>query len=455
MAVLSLELNMPRQQLIYKGPIIKLLIMGVITLVLLLPLARVEHLISERQYLQYDAKANIATNWGGKNTLHMPVLVVSYTREVASGFVFKKGEQATQTVQQEAHKVYVPMEEINTAVKMTTEMRHYGIYELPVYLIEVQSQGFFSSKTLQKLDQEIPDLEWDRVELVLPVSQPRSLRSISELEFNQQQLVLDQKFNTQQFAGLSAKVPVNIKNNENITMSVDMTLAGSEGLAFLPMAGVSQVQVQSDWANPSFGGAFLPSKRTISAEGFSAQWSVMDLNLNLPSWWLDEQPKPISSQSEFGFQLYQPVDIYQQNMRSIKYSILVIALSFLLFFLLEIYLRIEFHPIQYVMVGAALSLFYLLLMAFSEHVGFSRAYMIATTAVVIVVGWYGSGILNSYRKGLAVGISTMAVYAFLYFLIQSQDYALVIGATVLFVLFSFIMIFSRHLDWSQITQSTR
>ena len=443
------------KQLFYKGPVMKLLIMGVITLVLLLPLARVEHLISERQHLQYDAQVNIATNWGGKNTVHTPVLVVPYTREVASGFVFKEGQQMAQKINRETHRVYVPMEAVDVKVNMTTELRQYGIYELPVYLIDVELSGFFANKTLQKLAEDIADLEWDSAELVLPVSQPRSLRSISALGMNQQEWSLDRKFNSQQFSGLSAKIPLDMAAKEDLAVTLQVSLAGSQGLSFSPTAGVSQVQVQSDWASPSFSGAFLPSKRTISTQGFSAQWSVMNLNLNLPAWWTGVEPKLVSKQSEFGFQLYQPVDIYQQNMRSIKYSILVIVLSFLLFFLLEIYLRIYFHPIQYGMVGVALSLFYLLLMAFSEHVGFSQAYAIATAAVVTVVGWYGSGILSSHRKGMAVGFWTLMVYAFLYFLIQSQDYALVIGATVLFILFSFIMIFSRHLDWSKITQSTR
>lgn len=443
------------QRMIPNGPTIKLLIMGFITLILLLPLARVEYLIAERRGLQYEAQDNIAANWGNSSRVQVPVLAVTYTREVPTGFVFKDGHTNSQATQQEQHTVYVPAEEINVTAKTTTEMRHYGIYELPVYLIDVDYQGFFSKQTLRALAQEIPDLKWDQAELVLPVVQPRSLRSVSPVNIELEQLPFNKRFNSSTFTGLSTALPIQLDSDENIDMDLTVTFAGSKALSFQPMAGSTQVAVQSDWPNPSFDGAFLPAKRTLSDTGFSAQWSVMDLNLNLPSWWQEQDASPLSSQSAFGFKLYQPVDVYQQNMRSIKYAILVIVLSFLLFFLLEIYLRVVFHPIQYVMVGIALSLFYLLLVAFSEHLGFTKAYMLATAAVVIVVGWYSAGVLKSYRKGLGVAICTVSVYAFLFFLIRSQDYALVIGASVLFLLFSCIMIFSRHLDWYQITQRSR
>ena len=441
------------QRMFYNGPMIKLLIMGGITLVLLLPLARVEYLISERQDLQYQAKANIAANWGEQKVLEMPVMAISYRRNIPTGFVFKEGGQQ---VKQEQHTVYVPAENMKVAVNMTTETRQYGIYSSPVYLIEVEFRGLFEKQTLRDLAANTPEIDWQQAELVLPISQPRSIRSVSLLSTNTEELSLSDKFNSKLFSGLSTRIPINLENDEDLSIALYMTLAGSESLLFQPMSGLTEVEVQSDWASPSFNGAFLPSKRTISAAGFSAAWSVMDLNLNLPRWWQDKDPSPLThADSTFGFQLYQPVDIYQQNIRSIKYAVLVIVLSFMLFFLLEVYYRMYFHPIQYVMVGVALSLFYLLLVAFSEHVGFTTAYAIATAAVVVVVGFYASGILKSARKGFGIAVNTLLVYAFLFFLIRSQDYSLVIGATVLFAIFSLIMLLSRHVDWHQITQSSR
>jgi inner membrane protein len=224
--------------------------------------------------------------------------------------------------------------------------------------------------------------------------------------------------------------------------------AGSRDLSLLPLGSTTTLQMHSNWPHPSFHGAFLPAERTITASGFDARWQVLELNRSYRQAFSEEEvDESVLQQSSFGVGLYQAVDVYQRSERAVKYALLFIALTFLTFFAWEQVTRNPLHPLQYLMIGLALSIFYLLLIALSEHISFAAAYLSAAVALVALIGVYVAGALRSSLRGGVAAVAMSGVYALLYALVLSEDYALLLGAIVLFVALAAVMLVTRRVDW--------
>jgi inner membrane protein len=225
-------------------------------------------------------------------------------------------------------------------------------------------------------------------------------------------------------------------------------IAGSRDLSMLPLGSTTTLQLHSNWPHPSFHGAFLPAEHTITAQGFDARWQVLELNRSYRQLWSDFEVNEGSlAESSFGVGLYQAVDAYQRGERAVKYALLFIALTFLTFFAWEQVTRNPMHPLQYLLIGLALSIFYLLLIALSEHISFLAAYVTAAVALVVLIGVYIAGALRSSIRGGVAGVAMSGVYALLYALVLSEDYALLLGAIVLFVALAAVMLVTRRIDW--------
>jgi len=248
-------------------------------------------------------------------------------------------------------------------------------------------------------------------------------------------------------------VPLNLSLNSNNELETEsfifnVKLKGSQYINFVPVGKVTYVELTSDWPTPSFDGTFLPTTREVSEDGFTATWNVLHLNRNYPQAWIGAQHRV--NESAFGVNLLLPVDSYQKTNRSIKYAILFIGLTFLVFFFIEIINQKRVHPIQYILVGLALSLFYTLLLSISEHTTFNVAYGISTALTIGLIAAYTKTILKSNAlTGLMAGI-LIVLYLFIFILIQLQDYALLMGSVGLFVILGLVMYFSRKIDWYHI-----
>ncbi len=208
------------------------------------------------------------------------------------------------------------------------------------------------------------------------------------------------------------------------------------------------VQAHGNWSDPGFTDGFLPIERQIDARGFTAKWQILNLNRTYGDrWFQDSTSTAALLASGFGIELVQPVDIYQRSTRAVKYGGLFIALSFLTLFLVENLQRRSVHPIQYGLMGLALSLFYLLLLALAEHIGFLWAYILATSALCILMGVYLAAALRSRAAGALSGAIFAATYALLYLLVTSESYALLAGSLALFALLTTTMFLTRKIDW--------
>ena len=233
----------------------------------------------------------------------------------------------------------------------------------------------------------------------------------------------------------------------SIDFSFSLQLQGSQFLGFIPLGKETNVTLSSNWQDPSFSGSFLPDNRTVNKEGFSAEYKILELNRNYPQFWIGSRNIKNIESSSFGVDLLLPMNDYQKAMRSAKYALLAIVLTFLTFFLVEIFNKKEVHPFQYILVGFALCLFYTLLISITEHTNFDIAYIISSISVITMIGFYAKSILADFRQTIVLVLILCLTYTFIYITLQVQDYALLIGSIGLTVILSFTMYITRNINW--------
>jgi inner membrane protein len=233
--------------------------------------------------------------------------------------------------------------------------------------------------------------------------------------------------------------------------SFNLHLQGSSHLGFIPLGKETVVSLSSNWQDPSFSGSFLPDDRTVNEEGFNASYKILELNRNYPQFWIGDQNAASIQDSAFGVDLLLPANDYQKAMRSAKYALLVISLTFLTFFLVEIFNKKSVHPFQYILAGMALVLFYVLLISISEHTSFNTAYIIAGTAVISMTGLYARSVLGSLKQSVVLVMVLGLTYTFVYITLQIQDYALLIGSIGLTAILAFTMYITRNINWYEIS----
>jgi inner membrane protein len=420
----------------------KVLGVGVLALLMTIPLLQVRALVSERQQLRTDAISQIAQGWGGKQVLGGPVLVVPTLRQATpAGAAAPQWQAGSESVLADAMKM---------DVTMAVEKRGYGIYTAPVYVATVKIDGQFRAQDIAQF-RRASDAPWQagKAELRLPIGDLRGLQEVGELRINGQPARFEsstERLGT--WPNVVVPIDLDVLGDRPISVQVTLKLAGTEALQLLPLARSTDLTMRAPWNDPSFVGAALPLEHAIGASGFSAHWHLLDLNRSYGQHWTDGDAMTAALQaSTFGVQLYQPVDVYQRNVRAGKYGLLFIAMTFVAFFLFEVLKRLRVHPVQYVLVGAALATFYVVLLALSEQIGFGPAYALAAAAVVVLVGGYAMAVLHARRAGLLLGGVLGLIYAMLYGLIAAEQYALLIGALVLLAMVGMMMYLTRRIDW--------
>jgi inner membrane protein len=437
----------------------KALVIGFLLILLLVPLGQVESLVGERVGMRQAAEQRVADSWGGPQTtggvlLEIPV---EHTRLVIEQTAAGRETQRTEIIRS---KVYVLPDTLKVSARADPDTRRVGLYETPVYTARVTLGGEFIQRDYAELLETKPDrvVRWNEARLLVLNSQARALRAVDGFTIAGQSVLVAADY----YAGLdgiSAPVPeALLRESGNIPFRLDLTLTGSRSLTFLPLARKADIEVESAWPHPKFEGAPAPLDPAIGDQGFSAQWSVMEINRNFAQRWTDAQVSPdlpvetAFAQSGVGVTFYEPVDVYQRNYRAVHYAALLIVITFLTFFLWEHVSGIAIHGMQYLMVGMALALFYLLLLALSEHVVFDVAYGVSAGALVALITVYLTGVLRQARLAFGAGAGLAVLYALLYWILRSEDYSLLMGALLLFGVLAVLMIATRRVDWSQVAR---
>ncbi len=426
-----------------RSQMLRLLSVGLLVLLLQIPIAMIGGLISERQSRRDQAIAEVSTKWGGLQTITGPVLVVPYvvhwTETPANAPPVTRTENRVAT--------FLP-NELRYAANVRSETRKRGIFSIPVYRLEIEAQGSFAAPDLASLGVDPAAVAWDRVHFALGISDVRAIQKETNLTWGRR----DIRFlpGTAGFAeadtGIHALIGATVP--ESAEFRFPLTLNGSLGAYFTPVGQNTVVEVESNSRSPSFQGNWLPSERSVSDAGFHASWAIPFLGRNYPQAWTSGSAmrEPIEG-SRFGVELAEPVDHYRMAERSIKYAGLFVLLTFTVIWLIEVLAGLRVHPIQYLMLGGALCLFYLLELSLSEHIGFPPAYAIASLSVIGMVGLYGMAVLHNARRALIVAVGVGALYLYLYVLLMNEDHALLIGSIGLFAILGAIMYATRRVQW--------
>ena len=293
---------------------------------------------------------------------------------------------------------------------------------------------------------------WEQATIQLAISDLRGINNEIKLNWQGTELAftLGLKYNNIGTSGISV-ASLDFQKNTIHNFKIELGLKGSKSLQFTPVGEKTEVRLSSNYNDPGFVGNFLPANREISTSGFLAEWNILHFNRNYPQQWTAEQNSGITpeilNQSDFGVELVTVADNYQKNMRSAKYAILIILIVFTLFFMFEVFTKHRIHPFQYVMVGSALILFYLLLLSVTEQLGFNVAYIMATLAVSMLVTFYSRSFLPNWINSLGIAAAVLGCFGFVFVLLQLESLALLVGSVGLFVLLAALMFATRKINW--------
>jgi inner membrane protein len=433
-----------------------LLVIG-LSVAMAVPLFFIQLALSDRQGTANNAAAEIATGWGGPQTVAGPMLVVPYTvTEARTG-----PNGATVSVLRRDARMLLP-EALGMTVHADTETRKRGIFSVPVYRSRIDIHARFDKAALQALMPDGAAPLWNQSTLSISVSDAQGLADNVTMTENGQVLAFQpgfgpnfiQRVNDDMGKPLNAiHVPLALDGPRDIVIDTQLLLRGSREINLVPLGRRTVAAIDSAWAHPSFSGGFLPSSRSVGDTGFKATWLVPYLARGFgQSFAAPDGAVPVFLKSSFGVRFYQPVDYYQLVGRSLKYAILFVALAFLTFFVAETISLQRLHAVQYTLVGAAQVLFYLLLLSLIEHVGFAFAYLIAAAATIALTGLYAAAAFRNTVRAAILATVLAALYALLYVILNAEDYALLIGAGVLFAALAATMYVTRRIDWYRLAQ---
>ena len=420
---------------------IKVVIIGLLILLLMIPMFMIENLISERGRTQEEAIDEVSEKWSLAQTITGPYLNLQYPVVTENN-----GEKKVSI----KDLILFP-DELTINGQLKTEILKRSIYEVNVYQSELTLKGSFSSEELKKSRIDMEQLQFDRAAICLNLTDMRGISEQISITLGDSVYIFEPGMDNRGIDNTGVHAIANLselKQNKKLPYEIKIKLKGSQSLNFIPLGKTTRVDLKANWNTPSFTGNYLPNNRNITEKEFSAQWQV-NLNRNYSQVMADYNTSNIKDieNSSFGVNFKIPVEQYQQSMRSAKYAILIILLTFGVIFFTEIMNKTRIHALQYLLVGLALCLFYSLLLSFSEHVGFNPAYLLSSALTIILVGGYMFGITKKKKPSLIMSGLLAILYIYIFVLIQLETFALLAGSLGLFIILAIVMYFSKKIDW--------
>lgn len=413
----------------------------VLVLLMLIPLDMVEGVVQERAARKQAVEAEIGDQWGPAQTIGAPVLVIPY--DVTEVETKQDGKQESRLVRHYAS--FLPTESRLTATA-SVEKRHKSIYEVLLYNADIALTARFAAPDMAGLNIDPAQVKWKEASLALILPGAHALRAIT-LKLDGRELPLEAGFLPQHPLGNGLHTTISLTGAQAFNIDVAMTLNGHDNLSILPLGGQSEIDITSNWPHPDFTGTPLPVNRRIDANGFTAHWSISHLTTGTPMAWQDSNFRLDPAQiSPIGVSLVEPGNVHQQTDRIVKYGILVVGLTFGTIFVVGLLRRNRVHLVQYLLIGAALALFYLLLLSLAEQMPFNRAYLIASLVDIGIVTWYAASTIRPLL-GLLTGIILSCLHAYMFILLQMESEALLAGTIGLFAILLVTMIATRKVDW--------
>lgn len=416
---------------------IKILSIGFLVVVLLIPTSMISSLMWERESRRDSVVQEINQKWGNSQIITGPFFTVPFK-------AFYKDEK--NRLKFNIHHLHILPEKLDISGNIDTQIRYRSIYEAVLYNTKININGNFIIPVLTQSNIDPENVLWEKAILSMGITDMRGIRDNIIVKFNGKDYKASPGLKTTDIAssGVQCVIPLSPTQEES-RFSLQLNLNGSEEIHFIPVGETTRVNLKSSWPSPSFNGSFLPAAREVTDKGFSASWNVLHLNRNFPQFW--EGAQYMVNDSSFGLRLLITADIYQKSVRISKYALMFIVFTFSAFFFSEIINKKRVHPIQYILIGLAIILFYVLLLSISEHLNFDFAYILSAVAITTIITGYSKGILkNNYFTLTLCGILTV-LYAYLYIVLQLEDYALLMGSIGLFMVLTTVMYVTRKIDW--------
>lgn len=431
---------------------IKLGLIFLIGILLNIPLNMVSQKTYERSQFKQEAFNAIANSWTKSQKIIGPIVQIPFTVTTQTSVWDKNLEAYKDSTKRVRKSIWLVIDELRINSYVDNDVRYKGIYKVPVYTTKLSYKGSLFEGVLDRVKNQAGTVEIHAPILSLSVGDSRGISSIPKLKVGGEEKSFKPgsllPFNSN---GIHVKLNKKLLD-EKFDFAFDIELRGMDKLSFVPISKDAQIDMSSQWAHPSFLGDFLPAERSISDAGYQANWKITSFASNI-----EEKVKNCAQgncekliNSDFGVKHIEPVDVYLQSERSVKYGFLFIVLSFATFFLFEVLKKMSIHSVQYTLVGFAVAIFYLLLLALSEHVAFPIAYLSATIACVSLLHFYLTSILKSFKHAALFSLAFFVLYGILYLIIQSEDFSMLMGSLLTFIALSVMMISTRNINWFEV-----
>jgi len=422
---------------------VKAFTIGFLVLLFLIPLGMIRGTINDRDQVNQSARLDIQRTWGQAQLIAGPVLVLPHDVLHVNTY----GEQhATRA------EMFVLPAELNIDAVVRSGIRYRGIHKVPVYTATIHLHGRFSAMDAEETGIDLSSVDWADASIVIGISDGRAIAETPRIELNNESIVFVP--GGQLVDGFPPQIQANLRdfpeNKLSGDLDFDMTLdiKGSESLSFLPLGDTTRASIQSTWPSPSFSGNYLPHAREVSKDGFTADWQIASIGRSIPSRWTPGALPATSLESAtFGVDLYTPISIYRLTLRAVTYGVLFVALTFVSFFMFEVVAGLRLHPLQYLMIGFANVIFFLLLISLAEHVSFAWSYAASALASSGLIIGYSYSALGQRGRALIIGSVLFVLYCLLYMTLRAETYALLAGSAGLWAALAMVMYLTRRINW--------
>jgi inner membrane protein len=426
----------------------KLGFIALFILLLLIPGGWIQDLIQERQNRQKEVMEEVSEKWSGSQLIEGPVLVLPYKT-----LLTKKDKSGKTSYEEALTNIYILPEVLDIKSKADPQILHRGIFDAVVYHAKIQVEGKFSQLELQKSGIKPAAILWDQAKVVLGLSDLKGLKNNPSIKLGNMNYEVEPDFETVRLFTHNLTIQPNLSAEKNTALDFKfaLDLQGSTELCFQHIGKNTTVSVAGNRNNPSFTGRYLPEQRKVLADSFTAVWKMPSFNRPFPQQWVAENTSLNTTKSDagFGVQFMLPLDQYQKTMRTAKYAVLLILLTFVALLTTELIQKKNVHLLQYALIGAAMTIYYTLLLSFAERIGFNLAYLLASCATIILISTFLYRLLNNRKPALIFGLILAMLYGFIFVIIQLQDLALMFGSIGLFLIITVMMYLSAKMDWSK------
>ena len=422
-------------------------VIAILILLLLIPSSWIQDLVTEREGYQQERVNLVTDKWADSQLVQGPVLLLPYKKQVTENVNNKPYTHEVTAL------LYVLPQNLTYKANVQTELFKKGIYDAVVYNSKIAVQGTFTRPDINALGVEPSAIMYDHAKLVFGLSDLKGLKNSPAVIIRGNSYDAEPAVDANNPFEKSLEVKFPLQKDEDFSFSYNLDVKGSHVLNFLHIGKNTEVEVTSDWRNPDFNGRYLPDSRTVNDKGFGAKWHMLAYNRPFPQQWVDDRSVLTSKKAEteavFGVKLELPIDQYRKVMRTAKYSTLIILLTFISLFLAELIKKQKVHVFNYTLIGAAMVVYYILLLSFSEQIGYNYAYLVSSVSTIALVSVFTASLLGNKNVAALFAFILSVFYGFIFILIQLEELSLLFGSIALFLIVATLMYFSRKIDWSK------